>query len=147
MPDTSTTIFFAGLAVAVVIAKLVLRPGSGDESSRGSSGARGSGAGGPREVTEDMVSVVSVLVPYADRDTIRRDLMETHSVEHTTKRLLSKSKGSLMDRYAQGNPNSAPAAAEGWLDDRAQREERLRLQRQQMVLKARQRTQEIEKSA
>lgn len=148
MPDTSTTIFFAGLAVAVVVAKLVFWPGSSYGNSRGSGGTRSSGGSRsrpPREVTEDMISVVSVLVPHADRETIRKDLMKTHNVERTTDNLLPKKGDSLLDKYARGNPSLALATSENWIDDRAQREERLRLQRQQMVLKARQRTQEMGK--
>lgn len=160
MPDSSTVVFFAGLSVAVFAAKYFLSSGSSAGSSANASAVapeQRRGAPEPRTVTDDMVSVVSVLVPHIDHEVIRQDLEETHSVQETSTRLLNRSQekkpqtasaNSLLSRYnveesSTSTGSSKPESPE-WIDDRKQREEHMLKQRQQMILKARQRTMELE---
>lgn len=162
MPDTSTTIFFATLGALVLGARYYFRNYS--TSNTGSIGDTGidetsqtttASASPPREVTEDMVSVVQVVVPTISSEDIRKDLNETHSVETTINRLLEKSKkkkgNTLFDRYGVdvSRANEAPSAAteeqdENWVNVREKREEKLRKQKEEMLLKARKRSLELQ---
>lgn len=161
MPETSTTIFFATLGVLALGARYYFRNyASASTSSIGDSTsatqtAPGSQTPSPRrEITEDMVSVVQVIVPKMSRDEIREDLNITHSVEATTERLLEKSKkkngNTLFDRYgvdtnASTTDSSSSAVEEdaNWVNIREKRELKLRKQREEMLLKARQRALEL----
>lgn len=106
------------------------------------------GQSAPREITEDMVSIVSVLVPSADRTTIRADLEETRSVEKTTVRLLEKEKSKQTTAQSQQTDEEIVARPEepkpeDWFNDRAQRELHKKQQREKMIAKARLRTREL----
>lgn len=95
-----------------------------------------------------MVSIVSVLVPSADRATIRADLEETRSVEKTTVRLLEKEKSKQTTAQSQQTDEEIVARPEepkpeDWFNDRAQRELHKKQQREKMIAKARLRTREL----
>lgn len=161
MPDTSTTIFFATLGALVLGARYYFRSYSTSntssigESSNDASAPTATPASAPREVTDDMVSVVQVVVPTISKEDIRKDLNETHSVEVTINRLLEKTKkkkgDTLFDRYGvdvtrtnEASTSSSNEQDENWVNVREKREEKLRKQKEEMLLKARKRSLELQ---
>lgn len=146
MPETPTAVFLAGVAAVALFARYYLKRTDGQVQGRSTSSR-------PREVTDDMIGIIRVMLPHVPPDVIRADLERTRSIDSTVTRLLnensdatgsrrkktsSASKDSLLSRYdLQGNED-VPEVSSGWHESRELRERQLSAQRRAMILKARQ---------
>lgn len=148
MPETPTTVFFVGVAAVVLFARYYLKRTTAG-NTHGRSHSR------PREVTDDMVGIVRVMLPHVPPESIRADLEQTRSIDTTIARLLdnrnersdpalrrrrneSASKQSLLSKYDLHGNEDIPDVSTGWHDSREAREQQLADQRRAMILKARQ---------
>lgn len=136
MPDTSTALFLGGVAAAIFAASYVF----------GNKPSESAKAGAPREITEDHVSLVAVIVPNVDRAVIRKDLEKTRSIEATTLRLLEKQKAETPKSQPSDEEivaQSEQPKPDNWVEDRAQRELHRKQQREKMLAQARIRTRQL----